>query len=81
MGRVVKDHLGEEYVARLTTEHFFVDFLRDAEEPTGESLAELSEESDYEMPHVYEIIPGLDGLKERLYFFMHQYNEQVDSNT
>lgn len=53
-----------------------MDFMRDPEEVTGE---EDSGDIELEMPHVYETIPSWDGLRERLNFFMHQYNEQVRS--
>lgn len=71
---MVRDYISEDYVPSLNKEQFFVDFLRDAEEATGE---EMSEETDFDMPHVYEAIPSWDTLKERLNFFMAQYNEQV----
>lgn len=71
---MVREHFGDECVLTLVKEQYFVDFMRDAEEPTGE---ELSEEDNFDMPHIYETIPSWDGLKERLYYFMNQYNEQV----
>ena len=74
ISRVVREHLGEEYQLCLGKDQYFVDFMRDPEEPTGE---EDSGDIELEMPHVYETIPSWDGLRERLNFFMHQYNEQV----
>ena len=74
ISRVVREHLGEEYLPCLSKDQYFVDFMRDPEEPTGE---EDSGDIELEMPHVYETIPSWDGLRERLNFFMHQYNEQV----
>ena len=74
ISRVVREHLGEEYLPCLGKDQYFVDFMRDPEEPTGE---EDSGDIELEMPHVYETIPSWDGLRERLNFFMHQYNEQV----
>ncbi|KAL7373953.1 hypothetical protein ABVT39_018239 [Epinephelus coioides] len=68
----VKDH------GRALTEHaqwdsFFVDFLRDAPEATGDE----PEDTELEAPKVYEPIPSLDALAERLSVFQQQYNEAV----
>jgi len=61
----------------LRSEHYFVDFLRDAEEPVIESLQDVTDDMDFEMPHIYEVVPSWDVLQGRLTFFMNQYNEQV----
>ena len=50
-----------------------VDFLREAPEPTGEE----EDDADLEAPKVYEIIPGLDFLEERVRDYMQTYNETV----
>ncbi|XP_049912492.1 dynein axonemal heavy chain 5 [Epinephelus moara] len=68
----VKDH------GRALTEHaqwdsFFVDFLREAPEATGDE----PEDTELEAPKVYEPIPSLDALAERLSVFQQQYNEAV----
>ncbi|XP_068593236.1 dynein axonemal heavy chain 5 [Cebidichthys violaceus] len=66
----VEDH------GRSVTEHaqwnsFFVDFLRDAPEATGDE----ADDGELEAPKVYEPIPSLDALAERLSVFQLQYNE------
>uniref|UniRef100_A0A3B5BDK3 AAA+ ATPase domain-containing protein n=1 Tax=Stegastes partitus TaxID=144197 RepID=A0A3B5BDK3_9TELE len=66
----VEDH------GRALTEHAqwnscFVDFLRDALEATGDD----PEETELEAPKVYEPVPSLDVLAERLALFQQQYNE------
>ena len=72
--REVRDILGEEYKAMIQEENlYFVDFLRDAPEATGEE----PEDFDFDAPKVYEPIPTFDALKERLQSFMGQYNEQI----
>lgn len=75
--KVAKEEFGESYAGALSAEHFFVDFLRDPEEAGTESVADMMDDSDFEMPHVYETIQSWESLKDRLYYFMHQYNEQV----
>ncbi|XP_012863981.1 dynein axonemal heavy chain 5 [Echinops telfairi] len=52
---------------------YFVDFLRDAPEATGET----SEEADAEMPKIYEPIVSFNHLKERLNMFLQLYNESI----
>lgn len=75
--KVVKESLGESVASALNVEHYFVDFLRDPEEVVTESVAEMADELDFDMPHVYETIESWVSLRDRLYYFMHQYNEQV----
>ena len=53
--------------------HYFVDFMRDAPEPTGDE----TEEADMELPKVYEPVGSLDDLQDRLVMFLTQYNEMV----
>ena len=48
--RVVKQQIGEEYLPKLAKEPYFVDFLRDAPEPTGEE----DEDADFDAPKIYE---------------------------
>ena len=72
---MVRDNLGENFVPLITKEQYFVDFLRDPDEQLG--AEDISEDSDFEMPCVYEVIPSWEILKDRLNFFMSQFNEQV----
>lgn len=55
------------------TDPYFVDFLRDAAEATGDE----PEDVDLEAPKVYEPIQSFDQLNERLKMFMQTYNETV----
>ena len=57
----------------IVPEPFFVDFLREAPEPTGEE----EDDADLEAPKVYEIIPDLEYLEERVRDYMQTYNETV----
>ena len=54
-------------------ETYFVDFLRDMPEPSGD------EPDDYvfEIPKIYEEIPEFHEVANRLMFFMNQYNETI----
>uniref|UniRef100_A0A8C4NN22 Dynein, axonemal, heavy chain 5 n=1 Tax=Dicentrarchus labrax TaxID=13489 RepID=A0A8C4NN22_DICLA len=68
----VEDH------GRALTEHAqwdscFVDFLREAPEATGDE----PEDTELEAPKMYEPIPSMDALAERLSVFQQQYNEAV----
>uniref|UniRef100_A0A8C4NMQ9 Dynein heavy chain 5, axonemal n=1 Tax=Dicentrarchus labrax TaxID=13489 RepID=A0A8C4NMQ9_DICLA len=63
---------------RALTEHAqwdscFVDFLREAPEATGDE----PEDTELEAPKMYEPIPSMDALAERLSVFQQQYNEAV----
>ena len=50
---------------------YFVDFMRDAPEPTGEEV----EDADMELPKIYEPIESFKPLEERLKTFLDQFNE------
>lgn len=78
VAKVIKDNIGDSYASSLAAECYFVDFLRDAEEVTAESVGDISDETDFDMPHVYETISSWDSLRDRLTYFMNQYNEQVN---
>ena len=70
---VVKTNLGESYADKVDLECVFVDFLRDAPEPTGEE----EEDVDLEAPKILEKAPDLDIVKEKLHFYMDMLNEQT----
>lgn len=76
-GSIVETVTVEDH-GRALTEHAqwnscFVDFLREAPEATGDE----PEDAELEAPKVYEPIPSLDLLAERLSAFQQQYNEVV----
>ncbi|XP_060776773.1 dynein axonemal heavy chain 5-like [Neoarius graeffei] len=52
---------------------YFVDFLQDAPEPTGEE----PEDTTFDMPKVYEPIVSFGDLCERLNMFLDLYNESI----
>ncbi|XP_067233367.1 dynein axonemal heavy chain 5-like [Chanodichthys erythropterus] len=68
----VQDH-GPGLLEQGPWEEYFVDFLRDAPEMTGDE----PEDAEVETPKVYEPIPSFKALSERLSVFQQQYNETV----
>lgn len=54
-------------------ENFFVDFLRDAPEPSGAEGEEIITEA----PKLYEEIPDFDSTKDRIAMYMNSFNEQM----
>eukprot|EP01135_Chromosphaera_perkinsii_P008183 Nk52_evm5s1178 gene=Nk52_evmTU5s1178 len=74
MAKVVQENLENEQMDQvMKSDKYFVDFLRDAPEVTGEEEGDV----EPEVPKVYEPIESFESLKERLEFFMGQYNENV----
>uniref|UniRef100_A0ABM0ME01 Dynein heavy chain 5, axonemal-like n=1 Tax=Saccoglossus kowalevskii TaxID=10224 RepID=A0ABM0ME01_SACKO len=73
MLRVAGEELGEQIQSYVEEEMFFVDFLRDAPEATGDE----PEDMEFDTPHIYEPIPSLHALEERLISFMQLYNETI----
>ncbi|XP_076639069.1 dynein axonemal heavy chain 1 isoform X1 [Colletes latitarsis] len=69
--RVTRDMLGDKYVTMLDQDPAFVDFMRDAPEPTGEE----GEDADVELPKVYEPVYDDQILRDRLEMFLSQFNE------
>ncbi|XP_063344566.1 dynein axonemal heavy chain 5 isoform X2 [Pelmatolapia mariae] len=75
LAKLVEEHLGEEHknMVDYGAERYFVDFLRDAPEATGEE----PEDSDFDLPKVYEPIESHEALKDRLNMFLSHYNESI----
>uniref|UniRef100_A0A8D3AF65 Dynein heavy chain 5 axonemal n=1 Tax=Scophthalmus maximus TaxID=52904 RepID=A0A8D3AF65_SCOMX len=70
---IIMEKVCVELIEHAQWDSCFVDFLREAPEPTGEE----PEDADMDAPKVYEPIPSLDVLAERLSVFQEQYNEAV----
>ncbi|XP_006824996.1 dynein axonemal heavy chain 8-like, partial [Saccoglossus kowalevskii] len=72
--KTVRDQLGEDYVKYVKdVEPYFVDFLRDPPEPTGDE----PDDADLEAPKIYEVIPSYEFLAEKLQLYMQMYNDTV----
>ncbi|KAF5272454.1 hypothetical protein FQR65_LT04922 [Abscondita terminalis] len=65
--------LGEYATEFPEEETYWVDYLRDAPEATGDEPDDFS----FEPPKIYEEIPSWDFIKEKLIIFMETYNEEV----
>ncbi|XP_078395203.1 dynein axonemal heavy chain 5 [Cetorhinus maximus] len=75
LAEVVEKELEEKALAIVNAgvNAYFVDFLRDAPEFTGDE----PEDTDFDMPKIYEPIGSFDHLKDRLNMFLQQYNESI----
>ena len=74
---LVRENLGDDMEAIIKDEKFFVDFMQDAPEPTGEE----DDEGVPETPKIYEPVKDWDEVIERLKGFLEQYNEMVRGNS
>uniref|UniRef100_A0A3B3QAQ7 Dynein axonemal heavy chain 5 n=1 Tax=Paramormyrops kingsleyae TaxID=1676925 RepID=A0A3B3QAQ7_9TELE len=74
LAQLVEEELGEEDRAFVDfgVDSYFVDFLRDAPEATEEP-----EDTDFDMPKVYEPMESFPSLKDRLNMFLAIYNESI----
>ncbi|KAG5886924.1 hypothetical protein JTB14_034200 [Gonioctena quinquepunctata] len=70
---LVEENLGADLRVKTEPSPVFVDFMRDAPEPTGEE----GEDADMELPKVYEPVSDENELRERLDMFLAQFNEMV----
>ncbi|KAF4088496.1 hypothetical protein AMELA_G00083630 [Ameiurus melas] len=69
---VVEDH-GPGSPEQRQWEEYFVDFLRDAPEMTGDE----PEDTEALIPKIYEPVPSFSALSEHLALFLQQYNESM----
>ena len=72
MRQTAEECLGSDINYYVDEEVYFVDFLRDAPEPTGDE-----EDISLEPPKIYEQIPSFGETKERVQMFMQQLNEFI----
>uniref|UniRef100_A0A183TJT2 Dynein heavy chain 7, axonemal n=1 Tax=Schistocephalus solidus TaxID=70667 RepID=A0A183TJT2_SCHSO len=71
--KTAEEVCGAAVSAELHEPAYFVDFLRDAPEPTGNEPDDFV----FEAPKLYEPIKSMEFLNERLNHFQQQYNEVV----
>ncbi|XP_060520516.1 dynein axonemal heavy chain 8 isoform X2 [Cylas formicarius] len=67
------EELGEDLEHYTEEPSYWVDFLRDPPEATGDE----PEDFCFDAPKIYEEIPSWSFLREKLYAFMMEYNEAV----
>ncbi|XP_067841426.1 dynein axonemal heavy chain 8-like [Heptranchias perlo] len=75
IARVIEENIGKAQAEKLHQEPYFVDFLRDVPEPTGDE----PEDFVFVVPKIYELIPSYKFLTEKLQFYQAQHNEGVRS--
>ncbi|XP_019382247.1 PREDICTED: dynein heavy chain 8, axonemal [Gavialis gangeticus] len=73
ISRAVEECMGAGLESVLQNEPYFVDFLREMPEPTGEE----PEDFVFEAPKMYEEIPTFEFLCERLQAYQKSYNECI----
>uniref|UniRef100_F7EDE6 Dynein axonemal heavy chain 8 n=1 Tax=Monodelphis domestica TaxID=13616 RepID=F7EDE6_MONDO len=73
ISRVIDEHVDPDAVSLLLPEPYFVDFLRDMPEPTGDE----PEDAVFEVPKIYELVPSYEFLAEKLMFYQRQFNELI----
>uniref|UniRef100_A0A8C3MSF3 Uncharacterized protein n=1 Tax=Geospiza parvula TaxID=87175 RepID=A0A8C3MSF3_GEOPR len=71
--KTIEEHVEADLSQVLKTEPYFVDFLRDEPEPTGEE----PEDVELQAPKVYEEIPSYEFLCNKLRQYQFQYNENI----
>ncbi|XP_070701078.1 dynein axonemal heavy chain 8-like [Pempheris klunzingeri] len=73
ISRVIEEHVDPSLVPELHPKPYFVDFLREAPEPTGEE----DDDACFDAPKVYELVPTFEFLTEKLMMYQAQHNEVV----
>ncbi|XP_039384950.1 dynein heavy chain 8, axonemal isoform X5 [Mauremys reevesii] len=71
--RAIEEHVDPELASVLHAEPYFVDFLQDMPEPTGDE----PEDFVFEAPKIYEMVPSFEFLCEKLQMYQRQYNETI----
>ena len=77
MVTLIKENLGSDVEPAIKEEKFFVDFMQDAPEPTGDE----DDDGTPETPKIYEPVKDWEDVIERLKGFLEQYNEMVRGNS
>ncbi|KAB0360488.1 hypothetical protein FD754_004644 [Muntiacus muntjak] len=71
--RSVEENISPDVASYILPEPYFVDFLREMPEPTGDE----PEDTTFEVPKVYELVPSFEFLSEKLQFYQRQFNEII----
>lgn len=72
MDELVKQELEEYYEFYPQQESYFVDFLSDPPDPTGEEDEDLFDEF-----FIYEEIPSISVIRDKVLLLIAQYNKEV----
>ncbi|XP_034008681.1 dynein heavy chain 8, axonemal-like [Trematomus bernacchii] len=73
VSRVIEEHVDPSLVPGLHSDPYFVDFLQEAPEPTGEE----EEDACFDAPKIYELVPSFEFLSEKLMLYQTLHNEFV----
>ncbi|XP_051710736.2 dynein axonemal heavy chain 8 isoform X1 [Oryctolagus cuniculus] len=73
----IEENISSEAASCMLHEPYFVDFLREMPEPTGDE----PEDSVFEVPKVYELVPSFEFLAEKLQYYQRQFNEIIRGTT
>ncbi|KAM6207378.1 dynein axonemal heavy chain 8 [Sarcoramphus papa] len=71
--KAIEEYVDTDITAVLPAEPYFVDFLREMPEPTGDE----PEDFVFEAPKIYEEVPNFEFLCEKLQMYQRQYNECI----
>lgn len=74
LNQIAEQNLGKYYQYYTDEETYFVDFLREAVDPTGE---EEDEDVSLEPPKIYEEMPTWEMVKGKVVSYMQQFNEYI----
>ncbi|XP_064014378.1 dynein axonemal heavy chain 8 [Pogoniulus pusillus] len=73
INKVMEEYVDANLTNFLQAEPYFVDFLREMPEPTGDE----PEDFVFEAPKIYEEVPSFEFLCEKLQMYQRQYNECI----
>ncbi|XP_064365601.1 dynein axonemal heavy chain 8 [Dromaius novaehollandiae] len=71
--KAIEEYVNTSLAEVLQAEPYFVDFLREMPEPTGDE----PEDFVFEPPKIYEEVPSFEFLCEKLQMYQRQYNECI----
>ncbi|XP_057271369.1 dynein axonemal heavy chain 8 isoform X1 [Pezoporus wallicus] len=71
--KAVEENVDANIAEDLQADPYFVDFLRDIPEPTGDEPDDFV----FEAPKIYEKVPSFEFLFEKLQMYQRQYNEFI----
>lgn len=74
MTKVTEEYLtADDFKHYITDETYFVDFLREPPDATGDEEDDVS----FEPPKIYEEMPSYEFVIEKVQFYMSQFNEYI----
>ncbi|KAB0406517.1 hypothetical protein E2I00_002289, partial [Balaenoptera physalus] len=71
--RAVEENVSPDVGSYILPEPYFVDFLCEIPEPTGDE----PEDTVFEVPRIYELVPSFEFLSEKLQFYQRQFNDII----